>query len=232
MEAGLDMANATDVAADRPSAGPSGRFAGLLLIASAVASVALLANHPGGEASDFAGMLKSEAADQLMNAVVHAGFIVVLTVEMAAYAILSTRLASRSAAIIGMTFFAVGALFMMGSLLVDGLAVPAIAARYAAATPEKIESARVLFVLIGALLQFLMPIGLAFQGLGVACWGAALLQGPARAIGAVGVLLGVGVVTAIGLAMFAGQMMMLFAAIGGMALWALIAGVTMFRRTL
>ena len=222
------MANATDVVAEKPS----GRFAGLLLIASAIATVALLANHPGGEARDFAGMLKSEADNQLMNAIVHGGFIVVLTVEMAAYAILSLRLVTRSAAIVGMTFFAVGALFMMGSLLIDGLAVPAIAARYVAATPEKIESARVLFVLIGALLQFLMPIGLAFQGLGVAGWGAALLQGPARMIGALGVLLGVGVAAAIGFAMFAGQMMLLFAAIGGMALWALIAGVTMFRRSL
>ena len=49
--------------------------AGILSIATGIATVALLANHPGGDAHTFADVLKDEAANRTMDAIVHGGFV-------------------------------------------------------------------------------------------------------------------------------------------------------------
>ena len=51
---------------------------GAVLIATAAASLVLLVNHPGGQARDFAGVLQEEAANRMMDALVHGGFVAVL----------------------------------------------------------------------------------------------------------------------------------------------------------
>ena len=65
--------------ADTNDCAPS-RAIGLLLIASSVASLLLLANHPGGSAHSFADTLKQEAANRGIDALVHGGFIAVLAI--------------------------------------------------------------------------------------------------------------------------------------------------------
>jgi len=65
---------------------------GLLAIATGIAGFALLALHPGGEARDFVGVVKEEAANLMMNAVVHGGFIVVLALQGVCYAVLTRRI--------------------------------------------------------------------------------------------------------------------------------------------
>ncbi|HEX3672931.1 MAG TPA: hypothetical protein VHU87_01535 [Rhizomicrobium sp.] len=51
------------------------RLAGGLLAAAAIGSFVLLALHPDGSATDFAAVLRQEAAGQTMDAIVHGGFI-------------------------------------------------------------------------------------------------------------------------------------------------------------
>lgn len=205
------------------------RGVGLLTIATGIAGFALLALHPGGEARDFAGMVKEEAAGQFMNAVVHGGFIAVLTVQMVCYAVLSRRLGlSRTAAVAGLVFFAAGAAFMAGSLLLDGLVTPAIAARYVT-KPDKIESARVLFVLIGTSVSFLMPIGLAFQSAAIAAWGWALTASGSRAAGLFGLVLGLALIAALAASFAMGNPMLMMGAIVGTSVWAVVAGIVLMR---
>ena len=206
------------------------RGVGILLVATAIASVALLLNHPGDHATDFAGVLKEEAANQMINGVVHGGFIVVLAVQLACYAIFTGRIGARPLAIAGMTFFALGAALQIGSLVVDGLMLPQIAARYLAAPPDRLPFARSLFSLCGTAVMILMPMGLLFQGVGVASWGGALMR-VARSAGMLTFLLGAVVMAAVVGAASTGAMMLLMIAIALLALWALIAGVTLFRRT-
>jgi hypothetical protein len=210
----------------------SNRVPGLLLIAAGIASVALLAGHPeGGGARDFAGVLKAEAADQFMDAVVHGGFIAVSAIELFCYALFSARLkAAPAAATAGLVFFATGAAFLSASMLLDGLVTPALAVKYLAA-PQKIEFARGLFVLIGTLIRFLMPIGAAFQSAAMAAWGLALFTSrTSRAAGAFGLAAGLLLLAAFGATASGMNPMVLMGALAVLALWAAIAGTVMLRR--
>jgi hypothetical protein len=207
------------------------RAVGLLLIAAGITSVALLASHPdGGAARDFAGVLKAEATDQFMDAVVHGGFIVVMAIELFCYALFSARLKASAAATAGLVFFGVGAAFLSASMLLDGLVTPALAAKYLAA-PNKIEFAKALFVLVGTLIRFLMPIGLAFQSAAVAAWGLALFTSrTSRIAGVFGVVVGLLLLAAFSATASALNPMVLMGAIGVLAIWAAVAGVVMLRR--
>jgi hypothetical protein len=218
----------SDIAAEIP---PVPRGAGVLAIASGVAAVALLAAHPEVDAHNFADVLKSEAAGRTVDALVHGGFIAVLSIQFVCYGMLSARLGfGRIASVAGLTFFAFGAAFLSASMLIDGLAVPAIAARYVA-TPQKIEFARSLFVLMGTLIGLLMPIGLMFQSAAMAAWGWALIaSGVSRLAGILGVGMGVVLLGALAWSFAAANPLVLMGAIAATAAWAVIAGAVLLRR--
>jgi hypothetical protein len=215
-------------AAERSAASPTW-LVGLVAIATGIAGFALLALHPGGEARDFVGVVKEEAANLVMNAVVHGGFIAVLAVQMVCYAVLSRWIGlARAASVAGLVFFAAGAAFMAASLLLDGLVTPAIAARYVA-KPDKIESARVIFVLIGSLVSFLLPIGLAFQSAAIAAWGWALTATGSRTAGIAGLVLGAAMFAMAAASLATMNPLFLMGAIVGTAIWAVVAGATLVR---
>ena len=203
------------------------RAAGILSIATGIATVALLANHPGGDAHTFADVLKDEAANRTMDAIVHGGFVVVLALQAICYATLSARIGRG--AIAGLVFFAFGAAFLSASMVLDGLVTPALAVKYLAA-PQKIEFAKSLFALVGTLIGLLMPIGLAFQSAAVGAWGAALTaSGISRTAGIIGLALGAAALVA--LAATAGTMnpLVLMGTLAVTAVWAVTAGFVLLR---
>jgi hypothetical protein len=207
---------------------PGGRSAGILLLLSTIASLVLLGLHPSETATTFAGVLKDEALHQGLNGVVHGGFIAVLALEMAAYAAFSSRLRGLLP-VTGLVLFSVGVAFLSASLFCDGLIVPAIAAKYAA-VPEKIESARTLFVLCETAIRFLMPLGLAFQAAGVAAWGMALVRGPSRWGGVAGSVLGLGVLAALVITYAQLNPLVVMASLAALSLWGFIASGLLLRR--
>jgi hypothetical protein len=117
----------------------------------------------------------------------------------------------------------------MASLTVDGLMIPQLAARYLAAPPDRLPFVRSLFVLCGVANQFLMPMGLFFQGAGVASWGASLIR-VARGAGIAGTLIGLIAMAGVIGATITGAMAIMMIAIALLALWAMVAGVTLFQR--
>jgi hypothetical protein len=210
------------------NADDSVRIPGLVLIASAIAMVVLLALHPEGNAKDFAGMLQDEAANRSIDAFVHGGFIVVMAIQIACYAIFSSRLLrTANASIAGLVMFCFGATLLSGSTLIDGLALPAIAAKYVG-IPTKIESARLLYVFGGTLISILMPLGIGFQSAGIVGWSADLLRTGRRIAGLAGLVLGLAILASTIAATFTKNPMALMAGIAGLAFWAAIAGITMF----
>jgi hypothetical protein len=202
----------------------SSRLPGGVLIASAIAMVVLLALHPEDRARDFAGVLHEEAANRGTDAIVHGGFILILAIQMACYAIFSVRLTRTvHAGIAGLVFFCFGAAPLSGSTLIDGLALPAIAAKYADA-PAKLESARTLFVFAGTLISLLMPMGIGFQSLGIVAWGTGLLGEKRRATGFAGIVIGLAVLAATIAATLTMNPIALMGGIAGLAIWASVAG--------
>ena len=206
------------------------RAAGILLMAAAIASVALLANHPGGATASFSDLLKEEAKNQLVDAVVHGGFIAIMILETAGFGTLAMRLgAGKLAAILGLVLFAAGAAAMCGSLVTDGLVLPALAARYVDA-PEKIEFARLGFVFGGSMVRFLMPISLLLQSASAAVFGLALLGvSGARLVGGAGLILGALGAAALSMDFGGGHAFILMIVIAGLTLWALLAGLALVR---
>jgi len=205
------------------------RTIGWVTIATGIASIALLLNHPAEQATDFNGLLREEAANQMINAIVHGGFMVVLAIQLVCYAVFTGRAGwAKSLAIAGFTFFAVGAAFQIASLLVDGLMIPAIAQRYLAAPPDRLPFGRTLFALCGIAVQFLMPIGIGFQAAGIVSWGASLAR---SGTGIAGLVLGLATMVAIVAGALTGAQHLLLIAIALLAFWAIVAGIALLRRT-
>ena len=207
----------------------SERTAGILLLLTALASLALLAAHPGETATTFAGVLKEEVANRSVAGPVHGGYIAVLVLQIIGYAKLSARLdLRRLLPLAGIVFFAAGTVFLSASLLLDGLVIPALAARYAD-VPAKIESARALFVFCETAIGFLMPIGLMFQGASIASWGAALWR-RSRIAGGIGVLFGLLMLGALTANFARPNPVFLMGSLIAPMLWAFVAAWLLIRR--
>jgi hypothetical protein len=215
---------------------PPGKGAGVALVILAVLSLALLVNHPSGAARTFADVLREEAANRRLDALVHGGFIAVLAAQLVCFAILTMRLGlHRPLAIAGMVLSSIGAGFLMLSMLFDGLVTPAIAARYVDVIDivERQNDARALFVFVGATIAFLMPAGLAFQAAGLASWSLGFVrrEGLLRATGLYG--LAAASATVVGIAATGGRVPhVLIAAIVLVAAGYALVGIALMRRRL
>jgi hypothetical protein len=159
----------------------SRRLAGAFALCG-LGTLVLLANHPASAARDFAGVLREEAANQLMDGLVHGGFIFVLAALIVCFVLLARRLGcGRVAVVVTVVAFCIGCGAFMASMLVDGLVIPAVAARYVDVdAPEKLAAAKALFVFAGALISFLMPLGIAFQSIAMMSLGGLFVAGPPR----------------------------------------------------
>lgn len=210
----------------------SAKVTGSGLIGFGVASVALLAAHPGGGSAVLADVLHDEAAHVVVDAIVHGGFVLALSFELVGFAALAVRAGPRRTSVLAaMVFALVGSGLLAGSMVVDGLITPAVAARYVAAPAARQEAARALMVFIGATVSVLMPMGLAFLGASALAWGAALtpLRGPARVGGLAALALGVTIVGASAASLQTLGMIGLIVALLGSAAWAMVAGVVLLR---
>ncbi len=218
------MTQATNDLPTRPAWG-----AGAVLVGCAIASLLLLAGHPdGGGSPVLAEMLRREAAQSRSDAIVHGGFVLVLAIELVCFAALAIKAGARRASVLAaMVFALVGAGLLSASMILDGLITPAVAARYAAAPVERQEAARSLLVLIGAAINALMPLGLAFQGAAALAWGAALtpLPGRGRMGGVAAWALGLAILAAAAMAPGAASPLALMIALVAMAAWTMVAGV-------
>jgi hypothetical protein len=158
-----------------------------------VATIALLASHPGAGAQSFAELLKGEARDQLAAGVIHGGFIVTLGALLVCFVFLCRYLGQeRLPVVLGFVAFCVASGALMFSMLVDGFVTPAIAVRFTTTVPADLASARTLLVMCGTLIRFLMCMGIIFQGiamLGIS-WVLVGRGGFARGAGIYGLLVG------------------------------------------
>jgi hypothetical protein len=86
-----------------------------------------------------------------------------------------------------------GSAALMASMLLDGLVIPAVAARFVdIEAPEKLAADEAVFVLCGTLISFLMSGGLAFQSVAMLSLAGLLFAGPPRRPipGAIGLVAG------------------------------------------
>ena len=153
----------------------------------ALASLTLLVNHPGGNPGSFADLIKDEAAHQVIDGVVHGGFVITLVALIICFVLLSRLLGlAKSSVVIGLVCFCAGCAALIASMMLDGFATPAIAVRFAGV--DDLQPAKTLFILVGTLIRFLMPMGLLFQLVAMLSWSWAIVKRPglSRAVGLLG----------------------------------------------
>jgi hypothetical protein len=216
-----------DLSTDRQRRGLAIAF-----ILCAVASLALLANHPSGNSSSFAELIKDEAAHQVIDGVVHGGFVLTLIALVICFALLSRLLGlAKGSVVIGLVCFCAGCGALIASMVLDGLVTPAIAVRFEAT--DDLQPAKTLFILVGTLIRFLMPMGLLLQFVAMLSWSWAVANGsrPARAVGLLGSAVAIPLIAAI----FATPpAMAAHVVLGGIALqavWYLAIAALLFNRT-
>jgi hypothetical protein len=164
----------------------------------ALASLTLLANHPHGSPGSFEDLIKDEAAHRVINGVVHGGFGITLVALSICFVFLSRFLGSaRPSVVIGLVCFCAGCSTLIASMVLDGFATPAIAARFVGT--GDLQPARTLFILFGTLIGFLMPIGLLFQSVAMFSWSSAIVKSPGlqRAVGLFGLAAAISLIVAI-----------------------------------
>jgi hypothetical protein len=182
-----------DISTDRERRGLAAAFT-----LCALASLALLANHPSGSPGSFADLIKDEAAHQVIDGVVHGGFSITLVVLIICFVFLSRLLGiAKSSVVIGLVCFCTGCGALIASMVLDGFVTPAIAVRFAGT--GDLQPAKTLFILVGTLIRFLMPMGLLFQFVAMLSWSWAIVKGSglARAVGLLGSVVAIFLIVAI-----------------------------------
>src|ERR1700680_3712392 len=146
------------------------RALGTALAGCGLATLLLLFMHPHGGAHSLQELLADEARNQVVDGAGHGGFIGTLAVLIVCFVYLARRLgADRVNSVVGVVAFCIGSVTLMASMIIDGVVVPAIGAQYTATTaPDALAIARTALVLCGTLIRFLLPMGLIFQGIGLA----------------------------------------------------------------
>jgi hypothetical protein len=198
----------------------------------ALASLTLLANHPGGNPGSFADLIKDEAAHQVIDGVVHGGFVITSVALIICFVFLSRLLGSaRASVVIGLVCFCVGSGAIIASMVLDGFATPAIAVRFAGV--DDLQPAKTLFILVGTLIRFLMPMGLLFQFVAILSWSWAIVKRPGlgRAVGLFGSVVAIILIVAIFAIPTAMAAHVILGGVALQAIWYLAIAALLFNRS-
>jgi hypothetical protein len=197
----------------------------------ALASLTLLANHPNGSPGSFADLIKDEAAHQVVDGVIHGGFVITLVALLICFVILSRLIGlAKTPVVIGLVCFCVGCGALMASMVLDGFVTPAIAVRFAGT--DDLQPAKTLFILVGTLIRFLMPMGLLFQFIAMLSWSWAIVRGPglARAVGLLGSVVAIFPIVAIFATPTAMAAHVILGGVALQAIWYLAIAALLFNR--
>jgi len=169
---------------------PDGRVAGFVIVASAVLALGAIARHPTvGAARGSADVLAQVAALSTADEVVHGALIVLIGGLLFGFTVFSQRCGlHRGFVVFGMIGFAVASAGMIGAALIDGFLIPALASRYAGASPQSIDTALHVIAAAAAAIQILSKFAIAVTAVAVASWSVGLVRstGTLRTAGFVG----------------------------------------------
>lgn len=165
-----------------------------LFATCAVALVVLLAAHPASHPRTFAEFIDLEINTQQVGHLVHGGAIVVLTLLLSAHvAFARTTIRSTLAATTAVVFFGAASMLLVGSLVMDGFVVPALAHLFQVAKDTPSQSgvqSQIQFA--GTAIGVLMPMSLAAFGASAIAYARPLMSLGGRArfagptVGAIG----------------------------------------------
>ena len=223
------MTTANDLPNDAVTAGEA-RIAGILLVATTLLSILMMAHHPSASTHDPASLAADIAGSATLSRVVHGVLIAIIGVELYAFVVFSARITpGRSAARAAFVAYAIGAGAMMGAALISGFIVSSLAVYYAStADPAPfVDFARL--SMTGN--QALAKLGVAAMSAAIVLWSVALLHDRTRARWLAIVGFAAGLAPAI--ALFAGAIRLdvqgMLLVVVAQAIWNLAAGTELIR---
>jgi hypothetical protein len=210
---------------------PSGLAAGIAIACCAVVTIFAVAHHPTVSARAPAEAMAAMVRVATPDRIVHGVLIAIMAVLLFGFSVFSLRRGlHRATSIAGLIAYAAGVIALTGAGLIDGFLVPAIAERYARASPEAIKTT-IPLLLVGALtIQILSKFGIVAMSTAVAFWSADLVATPGvlRATGVIGFVSGI---VAVVFLVFAGNLNphSLGAIVTAQAVWYLAVAVLLVR---
>jgi hypothetical protein len=171
---------------------PDGRVAGVAIVASAVLALCAIALHPTVRvARGPADVLAQLVALSTIDEIVHGILIVLIGALLFGFTVFSQRRGlHRGFVLFGLIGFALASVAMIGAALLDGFVTPVFGARYAGATPQRIDTALNVLVAVSVAIQVLTKFAIAVTAIAVASWsfGLVRLRGASRTAGVVGLV--------------------------------------------
>lgn len=180
-----------------PSIHPSGKTAGIVIVASALLTIFAVAHHPMLRAKTPESVMAGMVALAPIDMVVHGGLIAIVIALIAGLAVFTVRLGlNEQSAIAAFVVYSLGAFAVVSAALIDGFLTPAIAFHYEHSHALELRQGIGLLVLASLAIQVLTKFGLLAMSAGVLFWSIVLLR-RTRIIMGIGIL---GVASALGVA--------------------------------
>lgn len=209
------------------------RLAGLVIIASTIASTATVALDRGASGKTTLEILQGMVRIQAWHQNVHVVAMACLCGLMFGYTVLSQRLdLKRPTVLIGLIAYAFGSVLMLSATILDGFISTGIAADFVNSTPDAAQAARwMIHVVESIVLTDTARVAWVLQSAAAIAWSLALLRdaGMRRVVGCIGLVAG-GLPAALVIA--AGAKMDLSVVVGTLllqAVWNIAAGVLLVR---
>lgn len=157
-----------------PSASEA-RNAGIVLIATTLLAIVMMAHHPTAGSHDSADLARQVSDNAMLSRVVHGTLIALIATQLYVFMIFSERIGTpRGAARIGLFAYAIGAIAMTGAALISGFLVSDLAMHYADMPADHTAAFAdlALFAMTGN--QVLAKLGVLAMSAGILAWSIAL----------------------------------------------------------
>jgi hypothetical protein len=208
------------------------RGPGAIVVVASVASVLLMAHHPSVRSHDAAAVVAELAQKARADQVVHGALIALTGALVFGFLELGPALGRRATARAALVAYAAGSAGMIGAALVSGFLVPALAARYEAASGPALDVLPHLLGLAALANRTLAGFGVAATSGAILLWSVALLRRPCdfhRATGFLGLASGGAPLAALLLGAQRLDVRGMTLVVVAQAAWSVAVGAQMFR---
>lgn len=174
--------------------GTTARAAGLVIVLSAIASIAAVALDSGAQGSDPLSILQSMVKLRDAHQLVHIVAMTCIGGLMFGFTVLSQRLGLRRGPVLaGLIAYAAGSMLMLVATIIDGFISTDIAALFAAKSPEAVRVGYwMIQAMAGVALTDIARVAWVCQSVAAVAWACAMLRdsGFTRKLGVVGLVSG------------------------------------------
>jgi hypothetical protein len=212
--------------------GPGARTAGVVLIATSLLSVLLMAHHPSAASHDTAGIAAEIAGKAPLSRFVHGALIAMIGAQIFAFVEFCRRIGLGDGAVrAGFIGYALGACAMIGAALISGFLVSDLSEHYRSLAAGELDAYRHLLRFAMAANQTLAKFGVVAMSAGIVSWSIAIVRGSRapRWLGALGFVAGLAPAVALAIGVLALDVHGMLLVVVCQTAWNIAAGVYLIR---